>query len=87
MKGAEPMANRTSEILARVEYEAAVYIGCSEMGRKAVFKKVKATVAKDLGLKGRGKYLETLDTSVMGGFAVLAPKAREAALAAWSELT
>jgi len=52
-----------------------------------IFKKVKSTIAKDLGLKGRGHYLRTeLDTSVIPGFAGKPDKEKEAILAAWSEL-
>src|SRR6266498_2658525 len=42
----------------RVEYEAAVYIAAARCGLAAVSKKVKSTLAKDLGLKGRAHYLE-----------------------------
>ena len=86
MKGPEGMAVRTSGLLERVEYEASVYIACAEKGIKAVFKKVKSTIAKDLGLKGKAKYLKSLDTSCMKGFDTLPEKGQEAALAAWSEL-
>jgi hypothetical protein len=86
MKGPEPAAFRTSSLLERIEYEAAVYIACCEIGLKAVFKKVKATIAKDLGLKGKGKYLKTLNTSVIANYASLPEKGQEAAMAAWSEL-
>uniref|UniRef100_Q01T22 Holliday junction resolvase RuvC n=1 Tax=Solibacter usitatus (strain Ellin6076) TaxID=234267 RepID=Q01T22_SOLUE len=87
IKGPEPAATRTSSLVERVEYETAAMIACAEVGLKAVFKKVKSTLAKDLGLKGKGKYLQTLDTSAIPGFSTLSEKAKEAALAAWTELS
>lgn len=86
MKGPEPMARPTAELRERIEFEAAVYIACAETGLKAVFKKVKATIAKDLGVKGRARYLQTLDTRHITGFEALSDKAKEAVLAAWTEL-
>jgi hypothetical protein len=87
IKAPEPSARRTSVLTERIEYEAAVLIACADVGIKAVFKKVKSTIAKDLGLKGKGRYLETFDTGALKNFSELPEKTREAALAAWSELT
>jgi len=71
----------------RVELEAAVYIAGGKNGMSGIFKKVKSTIAKDLGLKGRGHYLQTgLDTSVIPDFATRSEKEKEAILAGWSEL-
>lgn len=71
----------------RVELEAAVYIAGGMDGMSAIFKKVKSTIAKDLGLKGRAHYLQTsLDTSVIPGFGGKKDKEKEAILAGWSEL-
>jgi hypothetical protein len=71
----------------RVEHEAMVSLAGANLGRKAVFKKVKSTIAKNLGLKGRGHYLKTtLDTSVIQGYDERSDKEKEAILAAWSEL-
>ena len=71
----------------RVEYEAAVYLACARCGITAVCKKVKSTIAKDFGLKGRAHYLETgIDTSVIPAFSSYTDKEQEAILCAWSEL-
>ena len=71
----------------RVEYEAAVFIAAARKGVNAVYLKVKSTIAKDLGLKGRAHYLETsLDTSHIPGYATKTNKEKDAILAAWSEL-
>ena len=72
----------------RVEYEAAVYLASARCGVMAVYKKVKSTIAKDLGLKGRARYLETeLDISVIPKFSNFTDKEQEAVLCAWSQLT
>jgi hypothetical protein len=86
IKTPEPLARRTASLTERIEFEAAVQIACAEVGLKAVFKKVKSTIAKDLGLKGKAKYLQNLDTSAIKDFDALSEKAREATLAAWTEL-
>ncbi len=71
----------------RVELEAAVYVAGGKNGMNGIFKKVKSTIAKDLGLKGRGHYLQThLDTSVIVGFGSKSDNEKEAILAGWSEL-
>jgi hypothetical protein len=35
-------------------------LAASQKGIRSVVRKAKSTIAKDLGLKGRGKYLATL---------------------------
>jgi len=49
-------------------------------------RQVKSTMAKDLGFKGRGRYLATLDTSAIASFTQLDDKIQEAVLVAWSGL-
>jgi len=71
----------------RVAYETAVYIAAAKNGLNSVFKKIKSTMAKDLGLKGRGHYLQTsLDVSIVPNYDDKSEKEQEAILAAWSEL-
>jgi hypothetical protein len=71
----------------RVESEAAVFIAAAEAGITGVFKKVKSTIAKDLGFKGRGHYLQSaLDTSLIPEYEQSGDRAQDAILAAWSEL-
>ena len=71
----------------RVEYEAAVYLACARCGLTTACKKVKSTIAKDFGLKGRAHYLETeLDTCVIPSFSSCTNKEQEAILCAWSDL-
>jgi len=86
VKGFEgPTRGKTYE--ERVEYESAVFIAAAKNGISAVFRKVKSTIAKDLGLKGRAHYLQTkLNTSVITGYVEKPEKEKDAILAAWSEL-
>ncbi len=71
----------------RVEHEAAVQIAAANRGLKWIFKKVKSTIAKDLGQKGRAHYLAQLDTSSLPEYDSRSEKEKEAILAAWSGLT
>lgn len=71
----------------RVEGEATAFIAAANTGIKAVYKKKGATIAKDLGLKGKAKLLKAeLDTSVIPEFENYSEKVRDAVLAGWSEL-
>lgn len=86
IKGFEGM-NRGKTFVERVEHEAVLYLAAANKGIKGVVRKVKSTIAKDLGLKGRGRYLSTaLDTTVIPGYDALPEKTREALLASWSGL-
>jgi hypothetical protein len=86
MKGSEGLASRGAAFVDRVEMEAMVFVTGCELGIKRVLKKVKSTIAKDLGQKGKAKYLKKLDTSMLLGFADLDEKEQEAVLAGWSNL-
>lgn len=71
----------------RVEAEAAVAIAAADNGIRAFYKKQKNTIAKDLGLKGKAKYIESkLDTSVISEFENFSAKIKDAVLAGWSAL-
>lgn len=71
----------------RIEHEAIIYLAAANCGVKPVCKKGKSTIAKDLGLKGRGRYLSTsLDTSLIIGYSGFSDNAKEAILVGWSEL-
>jgi hypothetical protein len=70
----------------RVGLEAAVMLAAGAKGMKGVFKKGKSTLAKDLGQKGRARYLTNVDTSVLPQFVAFTEKQQEAVLAVWSEL-
>lgn len=86
IKAPEPLARPTGSLIERIEFEAAVLVACGQFGLRAAFKKVKSTIAKELGLKGKGKYLLTFDTSAIKDFGSFPEKTQEAILAAWTEL-
>jgi len=87
LKGAEPLAKRSKSLDERLHVESVVIMTAGANGIKNCTKKVKSTIAKDLGLKGKGKYLQTkLDTSVIDDFDSYNTKAQEAILAGWSSL-
>ncbi len=87
IKGAEAMATRDKAFVQRTEHEAIAILSAGDRGITRVGRKMKATIAKDLGMKGRAKYLATkLDRSAIEGFDEKAPKIQEAMLAAWSAL-
>ena len=79
---------RDNSFLERIENETAVYFSASiaKKAVKTIVRKGKRTIAKDLGLKGQGKYLATLDTSAIANFDKLEEKVREAILSAWTAL-
>ncbi|MEL6949082.1 MAG: hypothetical protein AAGM16_02990 [Pseudomonadota bacterium] len=86
IKKTEPMASKGNSYEARVEHETTAYIAAANHGIKAVYKKVNATIAKDLGLKGKGKYLKTFDTSMISDFEKRTSKEQDAIIVAWSNL-
>jgi len=86
MRGFEGQVRTRTTYEERVELETAVYIAAAKCGINAVFKKVRSTIAKDLGLKGKAHYLQSLDTSSILGYDERSDIKKEAILAAWSEL-
>lgn len=70
----------------RVEHEAAIAISAANNGILAVYKKGHSTIAKDLGVKGRKKYLAELDTSCFSNYDSLKDNVKDALLVAWSTL-
>ncbi len=86
MKGFEGR-NRDKTFVERIEREAMVSLAAFQCGVKAVFKKISSTIAKDLGLKGRARYLTTsLDTSSIPGYSSYTDRQKDAIVAAWSKL-
>lgn len=85
IKRTETSVKRSNALERRIEYEAIASLAAAEAGCTNVHRKVAATVAKDLGLKGKSKYLKTdLDTSAIDRFAAYSAKEHEAILVAWS---
>lgn len=87
IKGAEPMAAKGKPYANRVELEAMVSLSAAILGKNNTVRKVKATIAKDLGLKGRPKSLvEELDYSKIDDLNKRPEKEFEAIVVAWSSL-
>ena len=71
----------------RVECEAMASLAAANCGSSNVVRKVKPTIAKDLGLPGKAKSLtEKLDHSLVPGLSDMPDKEFEAVVVAWSEL-
>lgn len=87
IKGAEPMATRNKAFVERVEYEGVAILVAADFNIDEVPRKVKATIAKDLGLAGKAAALKnSLNTGLIPGFAREPEKIQEAILVSWSEL-
>ena len=85
IKRAETNVQRSNSLESRIQAEAMVSLAAAEAGCRTVGRKVGSTMAKDLGLKGKAKYLQTkLDTSPIPDFGNYSAKEREAILVAWS---
>lgn len=87
IKCAEPIVKRSNSLDSRIQNEAIIYLVSARFGVIDVESRVKSTIAKQLGLKGKGKYLDTqLDTSVIDDFDNYSSKEQEAILVGWSSL-
>lgn len=85
IKRTEGNVKRSKHLELRIQYEAIVSLVAAEIGITKIYRKVKSTIAKDLGLKGKAKYLDTrLDTSPIDNFDSFLDKEKEAFLTAWS---
>ena len=88
IKRTEVSVKRSNNLELRIQNEAIVSLVAAEIGIPEVYRKVKPTIAKDLGLKGKAKYLNTqLDTSAIENFASFSDKEKDAILTAWSCMT
>lgn len=85
IKRAEGTVMRSNALETRIQSEAIVSLAAAQAGCQSVLRKMSSTVAKDLGLKGKGKYLKTkLNTSAIDDFDDYPEKVQEAILVAWS---
>ena len=81
------MAAKGKAFVARVEFEAMVSLSAANIGSSNVVRKVKPTIAKDLGLPGKAKSLiNDLDYSLIDGLADMHQKVFESVVVAWSTL-
>lgn len=87
IKGTEAIARKGKEFVERVENEAMIVLHAGNIGAEKVVRKVKTTIAKDLGLPGKVSALKTdLDASAFPEYKAASEKVKEAILVAWSEL-
>jgi hypothetical protein len=87
VKRAEMIASKGKAYHERVACEAIVSLSAAKLGNSAVVKKVKVTIAKDLGLSGKASSLtNALDYNAVPGLANQPDKIFEAIVVAWSEL-
>ena len=87
IKGTEPAAMKGNAYVRRVEYEAMIQLHAAEKGNSNVIRKVKSTIAKDLGLPGKPSALKTdLDQTKFPELDGKPEKEWEAMIAGWSEL-
>lgn len=85
IKGAEAMAQKGKLYTARVENEAIAFLISADKGNDNTIRKVKPTIAKDLGCKGKAKYLKTdIDITIVKNYSKSPEKINEAILVAWS---
>lgn len=85
IKRAETNVKRSNSLEARIQNDAIVSLAAVEAGCLSVYRKVNCTIAKDLGLKGKSKYLKTmLDTAPIVAFDKYPAKIQEAILTGWS---
>ncbi len=85
VKAAESMVKRSGSLETRIRVEGIALMSAAEAGCDTARRKIKSTIAKDLGMKGKGKYLETkLDTSPIADFDSYNAKKQEAILVGWS---
>lgn len=79
VKGTEPMGMKGKSYGERMELEAMIFLQASICGIKYAIRKVNATIAKDLGMKGKGKYLATgFDYSAIPNFSEMSVQLQEA---------
>ena len=84
IKKPELAVSRSNAIDTRIACEGIVSLAAAESGCMSVDRLVNVSIAKGLGLKGRGKYLQTMDTSAVAEFDQYTPKIQEAIMVAWS---
>ncbi len=87
IKGTEPMAMKGGAFGCRIEMEAMALLAVANNAIKYVKRKVNGTIAKDFGLKGKKKYLETgIDYAKIPDYDSKSVNIKEAILIAWSML-
>lgn len=86
LKGYEGQVRRKNTFVDRIDHEAIIFLVAGNRDIRFVSRKVKSTIAKDLGFKGKGRYLSRIDNTKIDEFGGYSDKIQEAILCAWSEL-
>jgi len=87
IKSTETIAAKGKAYASRVEFEAMVSLSAANSGSSNVIRKVKSTIAKDLGLIGKAKALkDDLDYSLIQDLENKTEKEFESIVVAWSTL-
>jgi hypothetical protein len=85
VKGTEALGMKGKSYGERMELEGMIFLQASMSGIKYAKRKVSGTIAKDLGLKGKGKYLEDgFDYSAISNFKEMSDHLQEATQVALS---
>jgi hypothetical protein len=85
VKGTEAMGMKGKFYGERMELEAMIFLQAIQHGVKYAKRKVNSTIAKDLGLKGKGKYLaDGFDYSSIDNFSKMSQHLQEATQVALS---
>lgn len=87
VKGTEAMGMKGKSYGERMELEAMIFLQAIQHGIKYAKRKVKSTIAKDIGLKGKGKYLtDGFDYFSIDNFSKMSQHLQEATQVALSML-
>lgn len=86
IKKPELSVKRSNSLDTRIECEGIITLASADAGCLSVKRIINASIAKGLGLKGKSRYLKTLDTSPVRNFDSYPSKVQEAIVAAWSNM-
>ena len=87
VKGTEAMGMKGKSYGDRMELEGMIFLQASISGIKYAIRKVNSTIAKDIGLKGKAKYLSTeYDYSTITEYSGMSKNLQEATQVAISML-
>ena len=86
IKKPELSVSRSNALDTRIECEGIVILAAAEAGCLSATRVLNVSIAKGLGLKGKAKYLKTLDTSPISGFDGYPAKVKESIVTGWSAM-
>lgn len=87
IKSPDAMSRRNTAYEERLENQGVAYLAASRNGIRLVTRKVRSTIAKDLGLKGNSREYAAVDCSqIYTKQSSISEDERDSILAAWSGL-